>query len=279
MVNPTFALVSAVIWAVSPVYYRGFLEKFDFLSFNLFRTSASAVALLLPGLFYLGSPGLGYAALGGMVALACGDSLFLLSIQNMGASVAAPVVYTYVLMIQFVGVAIGQVIPYTNFASAVMVIAGVYLLSKGGGGGPRTKGIALAIAAGIAWTAGNELVQLATNAGANFVAVTFARDAAAALALGVAYLLTRKGRAWPARLPLRSYGLILAVVLGDLVIGSAAFVYSISTIGVALTVILTSLSPLLTQAFARALGKESPSTKDFMGGALIVAAVVVSVAF
>jgi drug/metabolite transporter, DME family len=55
------------------------------------------------------------------------------------------------------------------------------------------------------------------------------------------------------------------------------FVYSVSTIGVALTVILTSVSPLLTQIFARALGKESPSPRDFVGGILIVAALVLAV--
>ena len=72
--------------------------------------------------------------------------------------------------------------------------------------------------------------------------------------------------------------MILTIISSDLVVGSLLFVYSISVIGVALSVILTSLSPLLTQVFARALGKESPSTKDFLGGILIVSALVLAVA-
>jgi DME family drug/metabolite transporter len=277
LLNPAYALTAALIWAFSPIYYRGFLGKFDFVGFNLLRTASSSAVLFIPALHYWSYTGQGFAVPSGVITLACGDSLFLLSIRETGASVAAPVVYTYVLMVQLVGVALGQVVPYANFAAAVMVILGVYILSRGGEGKPRAKGIAFAISAGIFWTVGQELIQLATGAGGSIVAVTFTRNASAAAALGVAFLLTRKGRAWPSGLGAKQYGFILAVTISDLVLGSLLFVYSISTIGVALTVILTSVSPLLTQVFARALGKESPSPRDFVGGVLIVAALVVAV--
>ncbi len=278
MANPGYALVAALIWAFSPIYYRGFLSKFDFLSFNLLRTSTAAAVLLIPALYSWRFAGLQFAVLSGVVTLACGDSLFLLSIRETGASVAAPVVYTYVLMIQLVGVVLGQVVPYANFVAAIMVVAGVYILSRGGEGKPRAKGIALAISAGVLWTIGQELIQASTNAGGNLIAVTFTRNAAAAVALGTAFLLTRRNRVWPRGVGPRMYGFMLAIIISDLVVGSTLFVYSISTIGVALTVILTSLSPLLTQIFARGLGKESPSPADFLGGVLIVAALVLAVA-
>jgi DME family drug/metabolite transporter len=277
LLNPAYALVAALIWAFSPIYYRGFLGRFDFLSFNFLRTSTASAVLILPALYYWSSTGLGFAVPSGVITLACGDSFFLLSIRETGASVAAPVVYTYVLMVQLVGVALGQVVPYANFVAAVMVVAGVYILSKGGEGKPRARGIALALSAGVFWTIGQELIQLATGAGGNIVVVTFVRNASAAVALGVAFLLTRKGRTWPSGLAAKDYGFVLVIIISDLVVGSTLFVYSISTIGVALSVILTSVSPLLTQVFARALGKESPSTKDFAGGVLIVAALVLAV--
>jgi DME family drug/metabolite transporter len=276
--SPIFALGGAAIWAITSIYYRGFLSKFDFLNFNLLRTSVAATALAIPAVYFWGSNGLGFAALSGVITLACGDSFFLLSLRDVGASVASPVSYTYVLMIQFLGAAVGQAIPLGNFAAAAMVIVGVYLLSKGGGGRRRPKGIALAICAAIVWTIGQELVQTSTNAGANFVVIAFTRDSSAALALAVAVLLTRKARPWPSGLTRREYGIICGFMFSDLAVGSSMFVYSISTIGVALTVILSSLSPLLTQVFAKALGKESPSAKDFAGGALIVAALILAVA-
>ena len=278
MASPVFALGAAVIWAITPIYYRGFLSKLDFLNFNLLRTSSGAAALAIPALLYWGSGGLGYAALGGVVTLACGDSFFLLSLREVGASVATPVVYTYVLMIQFVGAALGQSIPAANFAAAAMVIAGVYLLSKGGDGTPRPKGMAFALCAGVIWTVGQELIQASTNAGGTFLAVTFTPDLGATHALAVAVLLTRTGRSSASGLSPREYGLMCAFAVSDLAVGSSMFVYSISTVGVALTVILTSLSPLLTQVTAKALGKESPSPRDFAGGVLVVAALVLAVA-
>jgi len=277
LASPAYALVAALIWAFSPIYYRGFLARFDFLTFNLLRTSSAAVVLCLPALYLWGFSGLGFAVLSGVTTLACGDSLFLLSIRETGASVAAPVVYVYVLMVQIVGVALGQVVPYANVVAALMVVGGVYILSRGGEGKPRAKGIVFALSAAVVWTIGQELIQASTNAGGNFVAVAFTRNAAAALALGTAFLATRRYRTWPTGLMVRDYGFILMIMVSDLVVGSVLFVYSISTLGVALTVILTSLSPLLTQLFARALGKESPSTRDFLGGVLIVAALILAV--
>ncbi len=278
MASPVYALGAAVIWAITPIYYRGFLSKVDFLNFNLLRTSASAAALAIPAVYLWGSSGLGFAVLSGVITLACGDSFFLLALREVGASVASPVAYTYVLMIQFVAAAAGQAVPLANFAAAAMVVGGVYMLSRGGEGRLRPKGLAFALVAGIVWAVGQELVQTSTNAGGNFVTVAFVRDLSAAVALGVAVLLTRKARPWPSGLSLRDYGLMCAFTIGDLALGSSLFVYSVSMAGVALTVILTSLSPLLTQVLATALGKESPSPRDFAGGVLIVAALVLAVA-
>lgn len=277
MGNPSYALVAALVWAFTPIYYRGFLSRFDVLSFNFLRNATAAAVLAVPALYLWEPSGLGFAVVSGVVTLACGDSLFLLSIRETSASVASPVVYTYVLMIQLAGVAMGQSIPYTNFLAAVMVVAGVYVLSRGGDGRPRSKGIALAVAAGVLWTFGQELIQQSTNAGGSFEAIAFTRNLSAAIALGAAFLLTRRDRAWPQNVGLKDYSVMIGFIVSDLVLGSLLFIYSISTIGVALTVILTSLSPLMTQVFAKALGKESPSTKDYLGGVLIVAALVLAV--
>jgi len=279
LASPVYAFAVAAIWAVSPIYYRIFLAKFDFLSFNFLRTASASAVLAIPAIYYWSFAGLGYAVPSGVFTLALGDSLFLLSLREIGASVATPVAYTYVLMIQLVGSLFGQTVPYANFLAAVMVVGGVYILSKGGEEKPRPRGVGFAIAAGVLWTVGQELVQTSINAGGNFIVVTFASRAAAAVALGIVFALSRKGRKWPSGLRPQDYAFMLMLIISDLALGSTLFVYSISIIGVALTVILTSLSPLLTQIFAKALGKESPSPKDFLGGALIVAALVLAVAF
>jgi len=276
LLEAVYALIPAVIWAFSPIYYRVFMVRFDFLTLNLLRTCLASAVLALPA-FYLGfGKGIPYALASGVITLTVGDSLFLLGIREMGASIAAPVVYTYVLLIQLTAPALGEVVPLSNLVAAVMVVAGVYVLSRGGGGTPRAKGIALTLGASLTWTLGLDLIRVATNAGGSSISVAFARNLAAALGLGIAVLATRRLKRWPSGVTAKDFGFVAFIAVTDLVAGSVFYVYSVSLIGIALTAILTSLSPLLTQVFSRALGKEAPSRKDYGGGLLIVAALVLA---
>jgi len=276
--SPAIALIPAVIWAFSPIYYRGFMKRFDFLLLNLLRTSMASLALLVPALVIGFGSGVLDALLSGAITLACGDTLYLLSVRETGASVAAPVVYTYVFFVQLTAFTVGEVVPFSNYVAAAMVVAGVFLLSRGRSGKPRVKGIAFGLAAGLVWTAGQDLIRVATNAGGNVLVVTFSRNAAAAVALGFAVLLTRRTRLWPKEITRREMGFLAFIALTDLAVGSSLYVYSVSLVGIALTVILTSLSPFLTQLFSKLLGKESPTLTDFAGGAVIVAALILAVA-
>ena len=276
MFEPIYALIPAVIWAFSPIYYRVFMTRFDFLTLNLLRTSLAAAVLAVPALYFGFSPAILYGLASGVITLTVGDSLFLLGIREMGASIAAPVVYTYVLLIQLTAPMVGEAVPLVNIVAAVMVVAGVYVLSRGGGGTPRAKGIAFTLAASLAWTFGQDLISVATSAGGNFVTLAFARNIAAAAGLGVAVLATGRLKNWPSGVGFREFGFLAFIAITDLVLGSVLFIYSISLVGVALTVILTSLSPLLTQLFSRALGKETPTRRDYAGGVLIVAALVIA---
>jgi DME family drug/metabolite transporter len=271
-----YAFIPAVIWAFSPIYYRVFMKRFDFLILNLLRTSLAAAVLAVPA-FYLGfSSAILYALASGAITLTVGDSLFLLGIREMGASIAAPVVYTYVLLIQLTAPAVGELVPLTNVVAALMVVAGVYILSKGGEEKPRVKGIAFSLVASVTWTIGQDLISVATHHGANFVSVTFARDFAAAMGLLVAVLATGRLKSWPSGVGVKEFGFLAFIAVTDLVLGSVLYVYSVSLVGIALTSILTSLSPLLTQLFSRVLGKEAPSRRDYAGGVLIVAALVLA---
>ena len=277
MVDPAFALAAALIWTFSPIYYGGFLKRFDFLTLNFARNSMATAVLAGPALYFGLGAGTGYALLSGAITLAVGDSLFLLSIRETGASVATPVVYTYVLMVQLTASAVGVAVPASNLAAALMVVAGVFVLSRGGGGRPRRRGIGLAVAAALVWTVGQDLIQVATTAGGAPVSIAFARSLAATAALGCAVAATGRLKGWPRGLARRDYGVLAAVAVSDLALGSLLYVTSISLAGVAATVLLTSVSPFLTQVASRAMGREAPTALDFAGGALIVAALALAV--
>jgi len=278
-VNPLPALISALIWALSPIYYRTFLKKFEMLTLNFIRTSPGAGVLLLPALYFGFQQGAFYALLSGVITLSVGDSLFLISIREVGASVAAPVVYAYVLFIQLTAFSIGESVVATNVLSAVLIIFGVLLLSRGGSQTPRIKGIMIALGASLVWTVGQDLLKVASSAGLQFVSLAFVRDGSAAVALGLAVLVRERGLPSLRRKVTRREGAYLALVsISDVAIGSSIYVYSVSVSGLAVTVIITSISPFLTQLFSKGLGKEAPSTSDILAGFLIVMALIVTVA-
>ena len=278
LVNPVPALIAALIWAFSPIYYGVYLKKFEMLPLNFIRTSLSACALLLPALYFGFQEGAVFAVLSGVITLAVGDSLFLISIREVGASVATPVVYTYVLLIQLTAFSVGESVVATNIVSVTLIIVGVFLLSRAGGGGqaPRIKGIMIALGASVVWTVGQDLLKVASSAGLQFVSLAFVRDGSAAIALGLTLLVRGDAlSSFRKKVTPREGGFLAIVSISDLALGSAVYVYSVSTTGLALTVILASLSPFLTQLFSKLLGKGAPSNRDILAGFLIVLALVI----
>src|SRR2546428_9073738 len=276
LVNPIPALIAALIWAFSPIYYGVYLKKFGMLTLNFIRTLLGAGVLLLPALYFGFQEGAIFAVLSGVITLAVGDSLFLISIREVGASVATPVVYTYVLLIQLTAFSVGESVVVANIVSATLIILGVLLLSRGGSRAPRIKGIMIALGASLIWTVGQDLLKVASSAGLHFITLAFLRDGSAAIALGLTLIVrghpltSLKKKVTP-----REGGYLALVSISDLALGSAIYVYSVSTTGLALTVILTSLSPFLTQVFSKLLGKETPTNMDILAGFLIVLALVI----
>ena len=275
LVNPIPALIAALIWAFSPIYYRVYLKKFEMLTLNFIRTSLGASVLLIPALYFGFQQGAALAILSGVVTLAVGDSLFLIAIREVGASVATPVTYTYVLLIQLTAFSVGESVVLTNIVSAALIILGVFLLSRGGGQVPRVKGIVIALGASVIWTVGQDLLKLSSSAGLQFVSLAFVRDSSAAIALGLTLLVWGRPLSIRKKITRREGGYLALVSISDLALGSAIYVYSVSTTGLALTVILTSVSPFLTQVFSKLLGKETPSNRDILAGSLIVLALVI----
>jgi len=265
-----------LIWALSPIYYRLYLKKFELLTLNFIRTSLGSAALLVPAVYFGFHQGVLFAVLSGIITLAVGDSLFLLAIRTVGASVASPVVYTYVLLIQLTAFSVGETVLITNILSALLIILGVLLLSRGYDKTPRVRGVLIALGASVVWTVGQDLLKLAAIAGVEFVSLAFVRDASAAVALGL--VLLSRNRRIPklgAALSGREWAYLSVVSLSDLALGSAIYVYSVTITGLAVTVILTSISPFLTQIFSKLLGKEAPSNRDILAGFLIVIALVI----
>jgi len=128
----------------------------------------------------------------------------------------------------------------------------------------------------VIWTVGQDLLKLSSSAGLQFVSLAFVRDGSAAIALGLTLLVGGRHLSFRKKVTRREGGYLALVSISDLALGSAIYVYSVSTTGLALTVILTSVSPFLTQVFSKLLGKETPTNRDILAGSLIVLALLIA---
>ncbi len=279
MINPIPALSAAIIWAVSPIYYRDYLVMSNVVKVNFYRLLYASLALLLPFIIFGFNSAIVYGALSGLLTLAIGDTLYLLSIRDVGASIAAPVAYTYVLLIQFAAVFLGESISVNQIIGSILIIIGIYMLSNHRGSA-RKKGIIIALLAALTWTIGQSSIKLATLGNINPFSIAFARTFTAMSVLGLFTLINRNEKHANSVVIGKKKHLSLAIIsISDLGVGSALYIYSIGTIGLAITIILTSVSPLITQIASRILGKEAPSIKDIIAGSIIVFAIIVSTGF
>jgi DME family drug/metabolite transporter len=159
--------------------------------------------------------------------------------------------------------------------SSCLVVAGIYVLSRGDKTGPRSKGVAFALLASVLWTIGQTVLKVAATEGSNPFSITFMRVGGAVVVLGLVYAIRRPTGSL--RFGAKKHAWLASLSVADTAIGTSLFVYSLSLVGLSTTMLLTSPSPFLTQVFSKALGKEKPSTNDLIAGSLIVIALALAI--
>jgi len=236
-------------------------------------TSLVAVRNLVALLILLPFADFKISALGLLVVIASallgpglGDAAYFNAISKSGVAVAVTIGYTYIFTAQFFSVLLG-IEPLTNrvIVGAALAFSGVAVAL---GGVPRGSGAFYGLVASLAWGLASALLGVATK-GASVYTIAVLRSAVLA-----PLFFALSGFKRP---PLR--GLIYAVSSGvvGLALGSAAFIYAISAIGVSKTVIATSLTPILSQIFDKALNKTPIRQRYILGATLVSLGIVISV--
>jgi DME family drug/metabolite transporter len=282
LITPIVLLLPVVVWGLTPIFYRSYLEKMSATRVNLLRTFSASIFLLIPFLAFGMDPGLGYGAISGLLTLALGDTLFFVSIRLVGASIATPLLYVQTVLIQFIAPSIGEPVSGVHLLSAGLIIFSVYLLSRGQRSQIRLRGVGIGLIAAIIESVGQSSIKLATSGGANPFSIAFSRTGAASLGLGCILLATRGRRKRQHNrkndtLTWRGYVALAALSVLDIGIGSAAYIFSVGSVGIVTSTIILGLSPLITQLGAKLSKKESPSLSDSVAGALIVLAIGITV--
>ena len=265
------ALVAAFIWAWASIVYGDFMRGINPITVNFLRMLYASLILLIPAIVFGFNAGAVWGSLSGLLSLAVGDSLYLMSINYSGVSIAAPVSYTYIPIAVLMATLLGEPLTIYKVVSGLLVVLGVYLLSR-----ERTRitirGIALALGAAMAWAVGQTMIKVADISGLNPITLSFTRVATAGIILLIINYVMHNNitkaikSTAGTRLPL--------VAVLDLGAGVALYAYSMDLIGLGLTVIMTGSMPLIAQIMSNLMGKERLTITKLLGAAVIVLAIV-----
>jgi len=270
--NALPAFTTAFIWAWASIVYGDFMKSINPLTVNFLRMLYASLILLIPAIVFGFNAGAVWGSLSGLLSLAVGDSLYLMSINYSGVSIAAPVSYTYIPIAVLMATLLGEPLTIYKVVSGLLVVLGVYLLSR-----ERTKvmirGVALALGAAMAWAVGQTMIKVADISGLNPITLAFTRVATAGVVLLVINYVTHNDIAKAVKSTVRTRLPLFSVL--DLGVGVALYAYSMDLVGLGLTVILTGSMPLIAQAMSSLMGREKLTVAKLLGAVVIVLAITI----
>lgn len=274
MIIGTLSIVlTSIIWGTVIFYYKKLMEKESFYTLN-FKRVFSALMFSFPiAVISWTTKGALPSMLSGVVGLGIGDTLYLYAILKSGASIAAPVAYTYVILSQLTAFLIGEKVGLQLVIGALFAFLGVSLLNKENSSA-NLKGVVMAFLAGISWMFSAVLIKHATVAeGSPSYIVAFYRLLGATIFLGcLNYYLDRN----PKRLFNITQRILPPISFIDMYLGAALYSLGVSQLGVSKTVIIVSLSPAITVIFAKVMRLEEINWYKAIGTILIIAGIVLT---
>ncbi len=279
MLNILPALITCIIWSLSIVLYKKISRRIPVLKVNIVRllSASTVLALLCVILNYTTiNRGVLYAALSGIFALAIGDTAYIYSSTLVGVSVAAPIAYLYVILVQFIAILYGEELTINKIIASIIAIISILLItlekSNDVNSRARILGILLAFLTCIFWSFGQVIIKPATKL-INPLEITFIRALAGFTTLTILYkpikkIMIENVYKYSKDVDILNYITLALIGILDLALGSYLFVLSIATIGVGPTVIVTGSIPSLSQIFATFVEKEKSKIKYIIAGIL-----------
>lgn len=289
MLGELAALGAALCWTVSAALYKVALSDAKPVSANISRCISTTVFFIaclgatgrLQYLAALRVDSLLLAGLSGAIGLCVGDTLYMLSLKLIGVSRAVPVTCTYPLFtLLFATLFFSEQITLFVLLGAVLIIAGIWLISQGRGKSSGLvrkvlfKGILVAFVTAVVWAVSiafmDEALALSELAvlDAAFVVNTVRLLATTFSLLAISPFFDRqfgflklKRRTWV----ILALGGIVALGLGWVLLA-----VSLLDIPASYAVPISSVSPLFATLFGAFLLKERVTARTFVGSVFIV---------
>jgi drug/metabolite transporter, DME family len=288
------ALGAALCWAVAPILYRRALFSAAPMPANIVRcaTNAAVMLVLLFGFGWAGALArlplevVLLTVVSGLVGLGLGDTLYLYALKSVGVSRAVPLAATYPLfsLLWFTAL-LGQPLAWTAAVGAVVILLGIWLLSRERGdstghftGKIALTGVVLSLLTAVLWSVSISMMDVVVSMpgvstlDANYAVVTM-RIAAMAVFLLMLSPLLDKGKGF-LKLKRRT---VIELCVGGLIANALGWLlmnYSFLNILETQAVPISSTTPLFSAFAGFALFHEKFSLSNFLGAAVVVAGAV-----
>lgn len=286
MLGELLALLTAVLWALTPVFGKKALEESSIVALNFVRSVFGSMALwlILPAargwrLVDVDPYSLALLTAAAVIGMGLGDLAFFKSMDMIGVSKSTAISSTYPLFTTFISILLlGESLTVLSFLGTVSVVLGVSLISiassgeNGGRDNPSLrKGVVLAIASAVIWSIGITLIALCVRDVDPLVANTY-RLSILALILSLPPLLKKRFRRGLRSGKTLFWGAAAGVT--GLSLGTSVYLESIKLIGAARATALSSIYPMISAVAATLFLKEKPNLKTWMGIGLTVLGIV-----
>lgn len=259
------AALASIVWGLAPVFIARFARHLSEYTISVLR-SLYAVLVLAPIVLYtrvftLNAEGLLVIFVSALLGPFAGAISYIKSIKLIGSGNAVTISYLYILVAQFASyLLLREETSYTTYIGSIIALIGVFMVYSGEKHVMNYIGISYGLLAATLWGFASTILKIATKYG-DPVYIAFMRNLFTVLILlPLTYRETAR--------VFCDYRIVLTSLVSGalgLGIGMWLFIYAMANIGVSITVLITSITPILTRLFSVYIAGEKPSYRAYLG--------------
>jgi len=273
------AVIASILWSINPSVIKRYGYGVSSIALNGLRALMAALFLLIPIILYgfrveLVLIGLLYILGSAIIGPGIGDVLYIKSIRSIGAGKSVVIGYTYVFIAQILAaIFLGEELGISLIIGTLLAMLGIYLVYRGEDNSDLCwRKILISLMPAIAWGVGsivNKYALMYTDP----LSLGFIR----VIVLSFILLLPMYNSIPRSILSKRI--LFTAVVTGGLGygIGMPLFLYAVDVVGVSVTVLATTLTPVLGRLFSILIAGEKIEPKGLLGTILVILGIIIGI--
>jgi len=271
------ALIAATLWSINAPLIKRYSGGISSIAFNAIRAITATPILLMIILISKVNvkvipSGIPFIIASSIIGPGIGDIAYIASIRRIGAGRAITVGYTYVFISQILAaLLLGEKLTVKLVAGTLLSILGIYLIFiENSGGGIRFRSSIISLIPVFAWGIGSVVNKLALHY-TDPISLGFIR------VLILSLLLTSITRREFIR-GIRVKRILLSAIITGFTgygVGIPLFLYAISMSGVSISVLVTTLTPVLGRILSMVVAGERINIKGFIGTLTVILGIII----